>query len=190
MTRALAAALLAALCAATAPAADPPPPLRLPSTLPGPVGVSIGNEAFMALARGERWLLRRLPDSTTSEELWAELAKWKPEPLDETKTDAALLRMEDETLLDAPDGCETLARLALTLAERGRAEVFVPGSPSPVLWRNALLRLLVIRQKPDSAGGGYWPPAAAPEDAPETAENTRRSLWALRVLLPQPDGSD
>lgn len=190
MTRALAAALLAALCAAAAPAADPPPPLRLPSTLPGPVGVSIGNEAFMALARGERWLLRRLPDGTTPEQLWADLAEWRPEPLDEAATDAALLSMDDESLLSAPDGCETLARLSWTLAERGRADVFVPGAASPVLWRNALLRLLVIRQKPDAAGGGYWPPDGTPEDALETLENTRRALWALRVLLPQPDGSD
>lgn len=190
MTRLPAVALLAALCAAAAPAADPPPPLRLPSTLPGPVGISIGNEAFAALARGERWLLRRLPEGTTAENLWSELAEWRPAPLDEAETDAALLHMEDESLLDAPDGVETLARLALTLAERGHAEVFVPGSPSPVLWRNALLRLLVVRQKPDSAGGGFWPPPSLPEDAPETLENTRRALWSLRVLLPQPDGSD
>lgn len=189
MTRLPAAALLACLLSAAATAADPAL-LRLPSTLPGPVGVSVGNEASMALARAERWLLRRMPQDDAPALLRAQLAAWCPEPLSPAETDAALLRMADETLLSAPGDAETLARLALALAERGHAEVFVPGAPSPVLWRNALLRLLVVRQKPDTAGGGHWPLEGVPEDAPETLENTRRALWALYLLLPQPDGSD
>ena len=189
MTRTAAAALLAGLFAAAALAGGEFP-VRLPSTLPGPVGVSVGNEASMAFVRGKRWLLRRMPEDAAPERFWAELAEWRPAPLDDAETDDALLRMDDETLLSGPEGYETLARLALTLAERGRAEVFVPGAASPVLWRNALLRLLVVRQKPDTAGGGYWPLDGFPEDAPETMENTRQALWSLRLLLPQPDGSD
>lgn len=190
MTRVPAAAVLLAALFAAAASAVGAPPVRLPSTLPGPVGISIGNEASMALSRAERWLLRRLPEGTMLEQLRADLAEWCPAPLDPAETDDALLRMDDETLLSGPGGCETLARLALTLAERGRAEVFVPGAASPVLWRNALLRLLVVRQKPDTAGGGYWPLDGVPQDAPETLENTRQALWALYLLLPQPDGSD
>ena len=72
--------------------------------------------------------------------------------------------------------------LAASLDRAGQAFVFLPDG-RPVAWREALLHRLVLAQKIDARGDGYWrDPQAADPDA-DAARATAHALRALRRAL-------
>ncbi len=153
---------------ALAPAAAPPQIQPAPAA--GPVDLSIRNEALAALARAERWLgTHPAPDDLPAPDPAADVAEWLP-LLDGAPPPAGtpLFRACDE--------------LAASLGRAGQTVVFLPDG-RPVAWREALLHRLVLAQKIDARGDGYWrDPQAADPDA-DAARATAHALRALRRAL-------
>ena len=153
-------ALAALLLAATLSLAPAQQPTIAPAPVPGPVGLSVGNEARTALLRAERWLRRNAPDfpDTTLPAL---------APLDDAELALLLPLLQSQPPSDArqENRYEALYRLATALADRGAPVVFLPDGTS-IPWRNAILHDLVTTQHPDDRGGGYWTtlPDASPDD--------------------------
>ena len=122
-----------------------------PAPIPGPVGLSVGNESHIALIRAERWLERH---KTVEDGVL-------PGPVGiNAPDDGEIERLKP--LLDGDFGCldenenvfEAWGRLAAGLARQGNALVYRNGSFVP--WRNAILHELVASQRSDDMGGGWW----------------------------------
>lgn len=143
-----------------------------PAPVPGPAGLSVGNEARMALIRAERWLDAHgagadgdtLPPETGPEED-GEVERLQP-----------LLDGDFRCLREGENVYEAWNRLAAGLSRRGLGTVYGNGLPVP--WRNAVLHALVVSQRPDGMGGGWW------GDGEEDAQRSTRAACAtLRLLL-------
>ena len=163
------------LAAASCPVGAQQPSIA-PAPIPGPVGLSVGNEARTALLRAERWLQRNSPDVPD-----APLS-----PPDEDELARLLPLLQGDSLSDASqeNRYEALHRLALGIAERGEPVGFLPDGTS-IPWRNALLHDLASTQRPDDRGGGYW--TTLPEPAPDdTLRSTVAARAALLFLLGEP----
>lgn len=166
-----------------------------PAPVPGPVGLSVGNEARMAVFRAERWLARQPPPAEGA----AADKSVSPPPADPNPYAAhapAEPSAEELQLLlpllqdpDAPlpaaesDPYTAYARLALSLS-RHTPPLLVTAEAPPLPWRNFLLHLLVTRQTIDPRGGGYW---QTPSQDP--CATTLTALWTLHHLLALPDAS-
>lgn len=142
-----------------------------PAPVPGPVGLSVGNESRMALARAERWLERNAHGEDglsaipgTDEVDDAEVERLKP-----------LLEGDAGCLLAGENACEAWGRLAAGLARQGMEMAYLDGTFVP--WRNAILHGLVVSQRPDGMGGGCW------GDGEEAVRSTRAACATLRFLL-------
>ena len=125
-------------------AALPKPQIQA-APIPGPVAISIRNEAQAARQRAERWLADRtlpdnLPDPQTA---WAERELRSPEDV------ADWLPLLDGPLTGDDDVYERCAALAVALARIGHERVFL-APDRPVIWREALLHQLVIHQRMDA----------------------------------------
>ena len=171
--------LAALLLAAALSLASAQQPTIAPAPVPGPVGLSVGNEARTALLRAERWLRRNAPD-------FADTTFPTPSPLDDAELALLLPILQSQPPSDVlqENRYEALLRLATALADRGAPVVFLPDGTS-IPWRNAILHDLVTTQHPDDRGGGYWSslPDAPPDD---TLRSTRAAYAALLFLLGTP----
>lgn len=140
--------------------------------VPGPVGLSVGNESRIALIRAERWLERH---KGKGEELPC------PAGMDEVEDGEGerlmpLLGGDSGCLRQGENVCEAWRRLAAGLAREGGDMVYLDGMLVP--WRNAILHELVVSQKLDDMGGGWW--GNGEEDA---LRATRAAYATLRFLL-------
>jgi hypothetical protein len=158
-------------------AALPKPQIQA-APIPGPVAISIRNEAQAARQRAERWLADRtlpdnLPDPQTA---WAERELRSPEDV------ADWLPLLDGPLTGDDDVYERCAALAVALARIGHERVFL-APDRPVIWREALLHQLVIHQRMDAQGGGYWNPTAADPNTPAAIRATWCALQALTTAI-------
>ena len=141
--------------------------------VPGPVGLSVGNEARIAVLRAERWLARHAADDD---------APALPAPPDDATIDRLISLLQGDFYVVDPDSnlCESWYLLATGLARRGEAVVFLPdGSSSP--WRNAILHALVSSQQPDDVGGGWW--GSDSETESDALQSTRAAHAAILFLL-------
>ncbi len=178
----LSAAVVGALLAAAAVfPADAEQPVLAPAPVPGPVGLSVGNEARTAVLRAERWLRRNDPDFAS-----APAADAFPVPPDEAEAGQLLALLQDSPGADVSGGnrYEGLFRLARALAVRGAAVVFLPDGTS-VPWRNAMLHELAATQHPDDRGGGCWRTREEESDD-DALRSTRAAYAALFFLLGSP----
>lgn len=150
-----------------------------PAPVPGPVGLSVGNESRMALMRAERWLERHATDSSEDYSV----------PGIGTVPDEEVTRLLP--LLEGDSGClhegenmyEAWERLVAGLSRQGLSMVYRDGTW--VEWRKAVLHALVISQHPDDMGGGWW------GDGQEDAwQSTRTACKTLRFLLGLQDSAD
>lgn len=118
-----------------------------PAPVPGPVGLSVGNESRIALVRAEHWLDRHAPLPSRP----------APSPATNEEIDRLLPLLQGDTspLSETELLCEALERLAAGLALRGESLVFLPDGTF-IPWRNAILHALVTSQHPDDMGGGWW----------------------------------
>ena len=168
-------AFLALLALALLPA---PAQTIAPAPVPGPVGLSVGNESRTALTRAERWLRRTAPDTplpADPDTASAFLAALPPADIDRL---LPLLADGDTTVLaEGENPQEALASLAYTLSSLA-TPVFLPDGTF-FRWRNALLHRLVLTQHVDDRGGGWWSPTP---DAP-TPDALRSTLAAYATLL-------
>ena len=160
--------------------ASPPPPPSIPiSPAPGPVDLSIRNEALAARFRAEQWTrLHPPPDDLADPSAWpAGTPPQTPEDI------ADLLPLLDGAPPPAGTGDPFLAfaRLARALDLVGHETVFL-APDRPVSWREALLHQLVQRQRIDASGGGYWEDPQVP-DAPRS---TAHALQAIATALRDP----
>ena len=146
-----------AVLAALDPPASAPPAIQ-PAPVAGPVDVSIRHEAEAARQRAERWLRGREPLEAAP----------APEPAADAASLLPLLAGDDEDARFAD-----VASLAETLVRAGEETVFLPDG-RPVAWREALLHQLVLRQRIDPQGGGFWSDAGG--------DDRRATAFALRAL--------
>lgn len=145
-----------------------------PAPVPGPVGLSVGNESRIAILRAERWLARHASGIDTPA---------LPKPPDDTTLDRLTPLLQGDFSVVSPDSnlYETWYRLATGLARRGGSVVFFPDGTS-IPWRNAILHALVSSQRPDDAGGGWW--ATDPEaESNDAVRSTRAAHETLLFLL-------
>lgn len=158
-------------------AALPKPQIQA-APIPGPVAISIRNEAQAARQRAERWLAdRTLPDDLPDPQAaWAERELRSPEDV------ADWLPLLDGPLTGDDDVYERCAALAVALARIGHERVFL-APDRPVIWREALLHQLVIHQRMDAQGGGYWNPTAADPNTPAATRATWCALQALTTAI-------
>lgn len=150
-----------------------------PAPVPGPVGLSVGNESRIALIRAERWLERHQP-AEDGEPF---------HPIPDTVDDEEVARLLP--LLDGDYGClregenvyEAWGRLAAGLSRQGLSMVYRDGNW--VAWRNAVLHALVVSQRPDGMGGGWWG-----DGEMDAVQSTRAACATLRFLLGPRDSLD
>lgn len=174
LSRPAAAALVAVLLWA---AARPAPAQTIaPAPVPGPVGLSVGNESRIAVLRAERWLARHASEGE---------APALPSPPDDAIIDRLIPLLQGDFSVVPPDAnlYESWYLLATGLAQRGEAVVFFPDGTS-IPWRNAILHALVSSQRPDDAGGGWWGTDAEKES--DAVQSTRAAHAAILFLLGEP----
>lgn len=140
--------------------------------VPGPVGLSVGNESRIALLRAERWLGRHAPPDADAP------SRPAPIPATDAEIDRLLPLLQGDTSPLAEDEllCEALERLAAGLSLRGEPQVFFPDGTS-LPWRSAILHVLVSTQRPDDRGGGWW--GDGPGDALRQTQAARATLLFL-----------
>lgn len=143
-----------------------------PAPVPGPVGLSVGNESRIALIRAERWLEHHAPPDADAP------SRPAPPPATDDEIDRLLPLLQGDTspLAENEFLCEALERLAAGLALRGESRVFLPDGTS-LPWRNAILHALVSSQRPDDQGGGWW--GDGPDDALRQTQAAHAALLFL-----------
>lgn len=182
MSRPLPRPAVAALVAALLWTASRPAPAQTiaPAPVPGPVGLSVGNESRIAILRAERWLARHAPGDGVPA---------LPASPDDAVLDGLLPLLQNDFSVVPPGSNlhETWYLLATGLARRGEPVVFLPDGTS-IPWRNAVLHALVSSQRPDDRGGGWWSalPDAGPEAESDAYRSTRAAHATLLFLLGEP----
>jgi hypothetical protein len=162
--------MLASACAQPSPQISTAP-------VAGPVDLSVGREAYAALSRAEAWLAAH----PTGEKEDAPAPATMP-----VEMDLLLPLLAGESIPHTEDALDDYHRLALALAARGQPTVFL-ADDRPVIWKEALLRQVVVRQKIDGQGHGFWRnPDAAASDLESTRRSTRRMVETLAFLLTLP----
>jgi hypothetical protein len=151
-----------------------------PAPVPGPVGLSVGNESRTALTRAERWLRRADPGTTLPEDPVAAagiLAACPPADIDRLLP--FLADGDASVLAEAENPQEALASLAYALASLS-TPVFAPdGTQLP--WRNVLLHRLVLTQHVGDMGDGWWSPS--PDSPAADAVRSTRAAHATLLFL-------
>ena len=143
-----------------------------PAPVPGPVGLSVGNESRIALMRAERWLERHKDGAGE------EVPSFSPDGEDEGEIERLqpMLLGDFCCLREGENACEAWGRLAAGLSRPGGDMVYLDGTFVP--WKNAILHELVVSQRPDDMGGGWW--GNGEEDA---LRSTRAAYATLLFLL-------
>jgi acyl-CoA thioesterase I len=165
------------LSALDAKPSNHPPIQSAPAS--GPVDISIRNEAFAAKSRAERWMEAQPPPTN----LPPPASFFEGRDLSSPDDVADLLPLlSGQPSKSGADLFYSYAALAFALDRVGQEIVFLSES-QPVAWREALLHELVLRQKIDAGGGGYWPPPDATGDVSGSIRATAYALQAMAIAL-------
>lgn len=146
------------------------------AAVPGPVDLSVGREARAALARAEPWLEQYQDADAAVQEQETPNEDFAP----------YLPFLIGEIPADTDDLYKAFYALAVGLAYQNQPLVFVRDD-LPVVWKEALLRQIVIRQKIDGQGRGFWRnPQAATTDTEDAVVSTRYAARTISLLLSLP----
>lgn len=138
---------------------------------PGPVDISIRNEALAARDRARQWMKTQAPPA----DLRDPASRLEGNMLRSPADVAPLLPLLEGNPADG-DGDPYLssAALALALGRIGHETVFLADG-RPVAWREALLHQVVRRQQIDARGLGFWA-------GPDAADPVRSTAYALQAI--------